>query len=78
MCMCCVLTGDDSLEGDTRVFIVLAIKIKRIRLFAGLAEMNKISYFVGLSHFGATDSRCSEDRFFSQSQYFAKKSFFTK
>ena len=50
-------------------FIVLEIKFERVRCIAGLAEMNEISCFAKLSHFGATGRRCSEDHFFSPAQY---------
>jgi len=41
------------------LFIVLEIKNKRARFIAGLAEMNQISYFAKLWHFGATGRRGS-------------------
>jgi hypothetical protein len=47
---------------------VLEIKNDLVRLFVGLAEMDKISYFAEHSHFGATDRHCGADHFFSLAQ----------
>ena len=50
-------------------FIVLEIKIEHVRLFVGLAEINKTFYFVMPLHFGATDRLGSEVHFFSPAIY---------
>ena len=51
------------------VLLVLAIKNDLVRLFADLAEMNKIAYFAEHSHFGAIGRLGGKDHFFSPAQY---------
>jgi hypothetical protein len=50
--------------------IVLAIKNDLVRLFADLAEISKMSYFVKHLYFGAIGRLGGADHFFSPAQYF--------